>query len=192
MGELVGENREDVEVRARPSQRRHRIEDAGHGAHATGVGAEPVVHLGIAVDGYAHEEVMLSEKCRPGVVDNVAVRLNGEVDRLPGAMLVDVGAERPEEIESRTRGFAALERKGHLGIVSKPKSAVDDCLIGCCIHDAMVWRLSMLRHVGVKAVAAPHIAGGTGGFDKKRDVLHGSSRLVHAVRRRGWHGEANV
>lgn len=137
MGELVGEDGEDVEIRARPSQRRDGVKDAGHGALAARVRSQPVVHLGVAVDGDAYEEVMLSEKCRPGVVDNVAVRLNGEVDRLPGAVLVDVGAERPEEIESRTRGFAALERKGHLGIVSKPKSAVDDCLIGCCIHDAM-------------------------------------------------------
>ena len=138
MGELVGENREDVEVRARPSQRRDGVKDAGHSALAARVRSQPVVHLGVPVDGDAYEEVVLSEKCRPGVVDNVAVRSNGEVDRLPGAALVDVGAERPEEIESRTRWFAVQERKGHLGIVSKPKSAVDDCLIGCCIHDAMV------------------------------------------------------
>lgn len=63
-GELVGEDGEDVEIRARPSQRRDGVKDAGHGALAARVRPQPVVHLGVAVDGDAYEEVMLSEKCR--------------------------------------------------------------------------------------------------------------------------------
>lgn len=34
---------------------------------------------------------------------------------------------------------------------------VDDSLIPCCVHNAMVHRLAMILHVGVKAVTAPHV-----------------------------------
>ena len=187
MRELVGEHGEDVEFRSRAAECRHRIEDAGHGAHATGVGAEPVVHLAIAVDGYAHEEAALGEEGGPGVVDDVPVGLDGQVHRLLRAMLIDVGAEGAEEVETRARGLAALEGEGHLGIGTQGEGAVDHRLDRRGVHDAVVGDLAVLRDVGVKAVAAAHVASGASWFDEKRDVLHGSSQRVVVSCRRVYH-----
>lgn len=56
---------------------------------------------------------------------------------------------------------------------AKREGTVDHRLDGGAVHDAMVRRLAVLRDIGVKAVAAPHVAGGTCRLDEKRDVLHG-------------------
>ena len=131
--------------------------------------AEPVVHLGVAVDGHADEEAALGEEGRPGIVEDVPVGLDGQVHRLLRAMFIDVGAEGAEEVETRACGLAALEGEGHLGIGTEGERGVDDRLGARSFHDSVVGRLAMLGDVGVEAIAATHVAGGAGRFDEKRD-----------------------
>ena len=75
-----------------------------------------VVQVRGAVDGHAHEEVVLGQERCPVIVDQGAVGLDRVLDDLSRApMLFDEVHHVPVEAHSHHRGLAALPRQGHLG-----------------------------------------------------------------------------
>ena len=100
-----------------------------------------------------------------------AVGLEGVRDRLDLAMRLNVGNEVPEERQTRQRGLAALEGKGHLRIRREGKRLVDDRMGGLGTHARGNRMLAMLCHVVIEAVAAPHVARRGCWLDEEADVF---------------------
>ncbi len=125
---------------------------AGHGApRRARVRSQPVVHLGVAVDGDAHEESALGEKAAQVSSMTYPLVWMARCTCLLRAMRVHVGAERAEEVETRAWGSPPWKAEGHLGIWTQGEGAVDHRLDRRGVHDAMVGGLAVLRDVGVKS-----------------------------------------
>ena len=116
------------------------------------------MQLAVTVERDPHQEPMLVEELRPGIVHEVAVGLDGVMDLLLVAFAFNKICEALEELQACKRRLAALKSEGHARIGAHGKRAVDERIHDVFTHDAVRRHGPVLSHIGVKAVPATHVA----------------------------------
>ena len=123
------------------------------------VPAVAVVELRRAVQGKAHQKMVLREKTGPFFVDAEPIGLDRIADLHADPAVLLLQRYRPaKKIQPRQSGLAALEGKGTDAFGAFHRGDNDFLHVGQRQHP-LKGVLPVIRHVPVKAVGTAHIAG---------------------------------